>query len=133
MLWKMPIPISPPSYRSGTSSSQALISAAAHHEKRTPRVIKIAGVSAVLARGFARIFFRNAINIGLPVVECDTSLIEGGDELEVDLAAGTIRNMTKEVDILIAPLPGVMVELLKDGGLVEHFKRYRAFNLRSVT
>ncbi len=98
-----------------------------------PRVIKIAGVSAVLARGFARIFFRNAINIGLPVVECDTSLIEGGDELEVDLAAGTIRNMTKEVDILIAPLPGVMVELLKDGGLVEHFKRYRAFNLRSVT
>lgn len=97
-----------------------------------PRVIKMSGVSAVLAKGFARIFFRNSINIGLPVVECDTSQIEDGDELEVDLVAGIIRNLTGGVELKVAPLPDVMVELLNDGGLVEHFKRYGTFNFRSV-
>jgi 3-isopropylmalate/(R)-2-methylmalate dehydratase small subunit len=93
-----------------------------------PRVIKAARVSAVLARGFARIFFRNAINVGLPAVECDTSVIDQGDELEVDLAEGLVRDVTKGIEIPIAPLPSVMVELLNDGGLVEHFKRYGGFN-----
>ncbi len=97
-----------------------------------PRVIKTSGVSAVLAKGFARIFFRNAINVGLPVVECDTSQIDEGDDLEVDLEAGRIRNLTKGFELGVAPLPDVMVELLKDGGLVEHFKRYGTFNLKSV-
>lgn len=98
-----------------------------------PRVIRAARVSAVLAKGFGRIFFRNAINVGLPVVECDTTNIEAGDELEVDLAAGTILDLTKGTRIEVAPLPQVMVQLLNDGGLVEHFKRYGAFNLPSVT
>ncbi|MHB1160278.1 MAG: 3-isopropylmalate dehydratase small subunit [Chloroflexota bacterium] len=97
-----------------------------------PRVIKAAGVSAVLAKGFARIFFRNAINVGLPVIECDTEGIEQGDSLEVDLAGGVVRNLTKGVEIAVVPLPGVMVELLNDGGLVEHFKRYGTFHLRSL-
>lgn len=97
-----------------------------------PRVIKAAGLNAVLAQGFARIFFRNAINIGLPVVECDTSLIDDGDELEVDLTGGVVRNLTKDVGIKVAPLPDVMVQLLNDGGLVEHFKRYGTFNLQSI-
>jgi 3-isopropylmalate/(R)-2-methylmalate dehydratase small subunit len=97
-----------------------------------PRVIKAVGVSAVLARGFARIFYRNAINVGLPVVECDTSSIEHGDELQVDLVAGEVRNLTKGINLKVAPLPDVMVELLNDGGLVEHFKRYGTFNLKSV-
>ena len=97
-----------------------------------PRVIKDSGVAAVLAKGFARIFFRNSINVGLPVVECDTSRIEQGDTLEVDLVAGVVRNVTRGIDIAVAPLPAVMVELLNDGGLVEHFRKHGTFNLRSV-
>lgn len=97
-----------------------------------PVVIKAVGVSAVLAKGFARIFYRNAINVGLPVVECDTSLIEQDDKLQVHLAAGEILNLTKGVRLKIAPLPAVMVELLNDGGLVEHFKRHGTFCLKSV-
>jgi len=97
-----------------------------------PRVLKDAGVAAVLAKGFARIFFRNAINVGLPVVECDTSAIEQGDTLEVDLAAGVVRNLDKGIELAVAPLPPVMVELLNDGGLVEHFRKYGTFNLRSL-
>jgi 3-isopropylmalate/(R)-2-methylmalate dehydratase small subunit len=97
-----------------------------------PRVIKAAGVSAVVANGFARIFFRNSINVGLPVVECDTSLIEDGDELEVDLSAGTIKNITRQVEAKAAPLPRVMLELLNDGGVVEHVKKHGRFNLRDL-
>ncbi len=97
-----------------------------------PRVIRDAGVSAVLAVGFARIFFRNAINVGLPVVECDTTGIDQGDTLEVDLAAGVVRNLDKGIDIAVAPLPAVMVELLNDGGLIEHFKKYGTFQLPAI-
>ncbi len=60
-----------------------------------PLVIRYANLSAVLAKSFARIFFRNAINTGLPVIRCDTDQIEPGDELEVDLAAGTVKNVTR--------------------------------------
>ena len=97
-----------------------------------PRVIRLAGLSAVLAKGFARIFFRNAINVGLPVVECDTDKINGGDQLEVDLSAGLVRNITQETEIKIAPLPPVMLELLNDGGLSEHFKKHGTFHLQSI-
>ncbi len=97
--------------------------------EHAPRIIKLAGVNAVLAQSFARIFFRNSINVGLPVLEIDTSRIDQGDELEVDLEAGTVRNVTKEETLVFAPLPPVMVKILGDGGLVEHFKKYGDFNL----
>jgi 3-isopropylmalate/(R)-2-methylmalate dehydratase small subunit len=97
-----------------------------------PRVIRLAGLSAVLAKGFARIFFRNAINVGLPVVECDTDKINGGDQLEVDLSAGLVRNITQGTEIKVAPLPPVMLELLNDGGLSEHFKKHGTFHLQSI-
>jgi 3-isopropylmalate/(R)-2-methylmalate dehydratase small subunit len=97
-----------------------------------PRVIKLAGLSAVLAKGFARIFFRNAINVGLPVVECDTSGIQAGDQIEVDLSAGLVRNITRGTEIKVAQLPPVMLELLNDGGLSEHFKKYGTFHLQSI-
>ena len=97
-----------------------------------PRVIKLAGLSAVLAKGFARIFFRNAINVGLPVVECDTGDIKDGDELEVDLTAGLVRNITRGTEVKGAPLPAVMLELLSDGGLSEHFKKHGTFHLQSI-
>ncbi len=99
--------------------------------EHAPRIIKIAGVNAVLAQSFARIFFRNSINVGLPVLEIDTSGIDQGDELEVDLGVGTVRNVTKDETLTFAPLPPVMVKILGDGGLVEHFKKYGDFNLET--
>jgi 3-isopropylmalate/(R)-2-methylmalate dehydratase small subunit len=97
--------------------------------EHAPRIIKLAGVSAVLAQSFARIFFRNSINVGLPVLEIDTSGIDDGDELEVDLEAGTVKNVTKGETLKFAPLPPVMVKILNDGGLVEHFRKYGDFSL----
>ncbi|HOV78981.1 MAG TPA: 3-isopropylmalate dehydratase small subunit [Bacillota bacterium] len=96
--------------------------------EQAPLAIKCAGVGAVLAKSFARIFYRNAINTGLPVVECDTGLIDPGDELEVDLAAGIIANKTKNVEIPVKPLPPVMIKILNDGGLAGHFRKYGGFN-----
>lgn len=92
--------------------------------EHAPRIIKLAGVSAVLAKSFARIFFRNAINVGLPVLVCDTDQIDMGDELAVDLTAGIIKDITKGTELSFAPLPPAMVKILGDGGLVEHYKKH---------
>ena len=97
--------------------------------EHAPRIIKLAGVGAVLAQSFARIFFRNAINVGLPVLTCDTSAIEQWDDLEVDLAAGEVRDLTTGAAVPFAPLPPVMRKILADGGLVEHFRKYGEFHL----
>lgn len=97
--------------------------------EHAPIAIKAAGVSVVIAKSFARIFYRNAINTGLPVVECDTDLIAEGDELVVDLESGIVRNLTTGTEIPFAPLPPVMAQLLADGGLVEHFKKHGGFDL----
>lgn len=87
-------------------------------------VIKLAGVGAVLAKSFARIFFRNAINNGLPVLIADTDKIDDGDELEIDLEKGIVRNLTKGIEIEVQPLPEVMREILREGGLVEYIKKH---------
>ena len=97
--------------------------------EQAPMAIKYAGVSAVLAKSFARIFYRNCFNLGLPAIECDTENISEGDELEVDLDAGIIKNKTRTKEIKITPLPKTMQVLLADGGLVEHFKKYGGFKI----
>jgi len=97
--------------------------------EQAPLVLIHSNTKAILAKSFARIFFRNAINTGLPVVEVDTDLIDDGDELEVDLEAGVVRNLSKGTEIPFPPLPPVMATLLADGGLVEHFKKHGGFAL----
>lgn len=97
--------------------------------EHAPTIIKLAGVGAVLARSFARIFYRNAINVGLSVLICDTSQIDAGDELIVDLETGRISNSTKGTTIEFKPLPKVMVNILNDGGLIEHFRKHGDFVL----
>ncbi len=92
--------------------------------EHAPRIIKIAGVGAVIAKSFARIFFRNAINVGLPVIMIDTEKIEEGDELTVDLDSGIFRNVTKDFELEFPPLPQVMQTILKDGGLVSHINQH---------
>ena len=97
--------------------------------EHAPQIIKIAGVGAVLAKSFARIFYRNAINIGLLLIECDTDKIDAGDELEIDVKQGFVNNKTKNIKLPFAPLPDVMIKLLNEGGLIEHIKIPGDFDL----
>jgi 3-isopropylmalate/(R)-2-methylmalate dehydratase small subunit len=97
--------------------------------EHAPTIIKMAGVRAVVAQTFARIFFRNAINVGLPAVTVDTSDIETGDELELDLAAGILRNITKNRSLSFPPLPEVMRKILDEGGLAAYIKSHGALEL----
>lgn len=97
--------------------------------EHAPTIIKIAGVGAVLAKSFARIFYRNGINVGLPLLICDTDRIDEGDELEIDLSAGTIKDVTKGIELTFTPLPDVMIKILQDGGLAAHIKKHGDFNL----
>ncbi|UCF71398.1 MAG: 3-isopropylmalate dehydratase small subunit [candidate division WOR-3 bacterium] len=97
--------------------------------EHAPTIIKLAGVSAVLAKSFARIFYRNAINVGLPLLECDTDKIELSDEIEVDLAAGMIKNVSKGIELKAHPLPKAMLNILNDGGLLAHIEKHGGFKL----
>ncbi len=97
--------------------------------EHAPQIIKIAGVGAVIAKSFARIFYRNAINIGLLAIECDTSSINAGDELDLDIENGILKNLTNGTIVQIEPLPSVMIKMLQDGGLVEHIKKNGDFKL----
>ena len=96
--------------------------------EHAPQIIKIAGVSAVIAKSFARIFYRNAINIGLLLIECDTDEIDAGDELELDVQNGVLKDLTKNIEIKIMPIPDVMIKLLSDGGLIEHIRKNGDFS-----
>jgi 3-isopropylmalate/(R)-2-methylmalate dehydratase small subunit len=92
-------------------------------------IIKMAGVSAVMAKSFARIFYRNAINLGLPALICDTDMIEDGDELIVNLEEGVIIDKTKGKSLNFNPIPKVMQRILNSGGLIDHIKKYGDFNI----
>jgi len=97
--------------------------------EHAPTIIKLAGIGAVIARSLARIFFRNAINIGLPVIECETKNIDQGDELELDLEKGRLVNLTKGITQDFSHLPKVMTNILQDGGLIEHIRKHGDFKL----
>jgi len=93
--------------------------------EQAPLVLKHIGVGAVIAESFARIFYRNAINIGLPVIECkETNKIANGDLLEVSLSEGHIKNLTKNEVYEFKPIPQALLEILVSGGLVSYVKKY---------
>jgi len=97
--------------------------------EQAPRALKAAGVSAVIAKSYARIFYRSSFNIGLPLVECDTEAIKSGDRITVDLDTGIVRNMTTGLTMRAAPIPRTMQVLLKDGGLIPHLRKHGDFVL----
>ncbi len=97
--------------------------------EHAPRIIKLAGVSCVIAKSFARIFYRNAFNIGLPLLIADTDKIDEGDELEIDLEKGLIKDLTKGITIESTPIPPFMMRLLEDGGIVEHIMKHGDFKV----
>jgi 3-isopropylmalate/(R)-2-methylmalate dehydratase small subunit len=93
--------------------------------EHAPLAIKAAGISCVIAKSFARIFFRNAINIGLPLLECQEAVnkTKAGDTLEVDLSRGRIRNLTNGKEFTAKPYPDFMAGLISAGGLIEYTKK----------
>src|SRR4030065_2629045 len=93
--------------------------------EQAPLALKYAGVKCVLAESFARIFFRNSINIGLPVIECKgiSTAVETGDELVVDFEAGKIENISNGKKFQVDKLPPFILEILADGGLIENLRR----------
>lgn len=93
--------------------------------EQAPLVIKESGIVAVVAKSFARIFYRNAFNIGLPLVELDTDKIKEGDELDVDFDKGIAKNISAGIEFKIQPLPEFMQNLLKEGGVVNYYKKYK--------
>jgi len=97
--------------------------------EHAPAIIKIAGIGAILAQSVARIFFRNSINVGLPVFECDTSQIDAQDHLRLDVLKGTVENLSKKISLPFHPLPKIMVDILNDGGLVAHIQKHGGFKL----
>jgi len=89
-----------------------------------PLALKAAGVKAVIARSFARIFFRNSINIGLPILECEEAdRIKVHDEVEIDLKTGEITDLTRQFTLRFAPLPDFLLEWMTEGGMVNYLEK----------
>ena len=95
--------------------------------EEAPAVVKQSGFFAVIAKSVARIFHRNAINIGLPVIECNTDLIADKDRIGVDLETGILRNETQNIDITIKPIPSIFQAILKEGGLLPFINKHSSF------
>jgi len=97
--------------------------------EQAPQAIKYAKMGAVIAKSFARIFYRNSFNIGLLLIECNTDPIKENDELVLDLEKGVLKDITQNIEIVVKPLPAVMAKLLEDGGIINHFKKHGGFKL----
>ena len=93
--------------------------------EHAPLAIKAAGISCVIAKSFARIFYRNALDTGLPILECEEAAdkTKAGDILEVELSTGEIVNITRGLTFKAKPYPEFMLELIEAGGLIEYTKR----------
>jgi len=93
--------------------------------EQAPIALKYSGVKCVLAESFARIFYRNSITIGLPILVCEgvSEKVNDGDMLEVDLQSGKVEDKTNGVVLQATKLPEFIMEILEDGGLIEHLKR----------
>lgn len=97
--------------------------------EHAPVVIKMSGVAAILAKSASRIFFRNSINQGLPVLLCDTDKIDDGDEVQIDLTDGRIDDLTSGVTLSCGKMPAIMSAILKEGGLIPYIQKHKDFKL----
>lgn len=118
-----------PSFASNIQTGDIIVAGAnfgcGSSREHAPVAIKAAGISCVVAESFARIFFRNAINIGLPILECaDAALAaQSGHELEIDLAKGLIRNLTLGEEYRASPYPPFMLGIIEAGGLINYTRQ----------
>ena len=118
-----------PSFRKGVQKGDVVVGktnfGCGSSREHAPIALAGNGVSVVLAESFARIFYRNAINIGLPALECPGihAAVEKGDKLEVDVTGGVVKNLTNGKELKFNPLPEFMVEVLNAGGLAPYFNK----------
>jgi 3-isopropylmalate/(R)-2-methylmalate dehydratase small subunit len=92
--------------------------------EQAPLALKMSGLRAIAAKSFARIFYRNSLNVGLCLLECNTNYIDDSDELELDLNAHVLKNRSKGLNISIKPIPPLAKRILAEGGMVEFFKKH---------
>jgi len=99
--------------------------------EQAPMALKYAGCQAVLAKSFARIFYRNAFNLGLPLVECDTDKIKKEDMIEVDIEKGVVVGPDKQYTLYIKPFTKFQKSLVEVGGIVNYYKKYGELKIES--
>lgn len=97
--------------------------------EQAPRALKAAGISAVAAKSYARIFYRSSFNIGLPLLEYDTDWLKDGELVRVELGTGTITSVASGKSAIATAIPKTMQVLLADGGLIPHIKKHGGFAL----
>ena len=97
--------------------------------EQAPLALKMTGLQAVVAKSFARIFYRNALNLGLYLLECNTNYIDDGDELELDLDKNILHNKSKGLKIAFKPIPPLAKKILAEGGMIEYFKKHGGLEL----
>ena len=97
--------------------------------EQAPVAIKVAGIYAVIAKSFARIFYRNAINVGLPILEIADHSISPGIELDIDLQSGIVKDLASRKVYQSAKMPKVMIDILEEGGLVSYLSKYGDYKL----
>jgi 3-isopropylmalate/(R)-2-methylmalate dehydratase small subunit len=99
--------------------------------EQAPLALKAAGLSVIIAKSFARIFYRNALNLGLCLLECNTNYIDDGDELELDLEKNILKNKSKGLNISFKAMPPIVRKVLAEGGIVEYFKKHGGLELEA--
>lgn len=97
--------------------------------EQAPLALKSLGLKAVVAKSFARIFYRNSFNVGLLLLECNTNYIDDGDALEYDSNKNILKNLSKGLFIDIKPIPAIAKRLIEDDGVIGHFKKYGEFRI----
>lgn len=125
-----------PSFRSQMKQGDVVVAGnnfgCGSSREQAPVALKLAGVSCIIARYFARIFYRNAINIGLPLLEIPDHDIQDGDTLDIDLRTGTVSNLTRHKQYSAKPMPEVMIRILQEGGLVPFLKKYGNYDAGAI-
>ncbi len=101
--------------------------------EQAPLALKSAGISLIIAQSFARIFYRNAFNVGLPLLQCETTGIKDLDYLEVNLKSGDIKDITSGIEKKAEPIPDFIAGILEAGGIIEYLKKYGRLNLDEKT
>jgi 3-isopropylmalate/(R)-2-methylmalate dehydratase small subunit len=96
--------------------------------EQAPLALRSAGISLILAKSFARIFYRNAFNLGLPLLQCDTEDIKDLDQIEIDLGSGDIKDITSGFEIKAKPIPDFMRKILEAGGIIEYLNLHKGFD-----
>ena len=99
--------------------------------EQAPAALKATGLAAIVAKSFARIFYRNALNLGLYLLECNTNYIDDGDQLEIDMDKNILKNTSKGLNISFKVIPPLARKILEDGGMVEYFKKHGGLEIET--